>query len=119
MIFRGYRQSLGVSALLAVILLVGLGSTVQANEPVANKLRLEQGRAVADRVCTNCHLVSDQQNNAVADVPSFQEIADKPDQTEGRIMARIAIPKHPMPVIPITKDELEDVAAYIMSLRSE
>ncbi|MEJ2516957.1 MAG: c-type cytochrome [Methyloceanibacter sp.] len=119
MIPRGHRQSYGASALLAVTLLVGLGLAAQANEPVANKLRLEQGRALADRVCSNCHLVSDQQNNAVADVPTFQEIADKPEQTEGRIMARIAIPKHPMPVIPISKEELEDVAAYIMSLRSE
>ena len=34
-------------------------------------------------------------------------------------MARIVIPKHPMPVIPLTKHELEDLAAYIMSLRSE
>jgi len=119
MIFRGYRQSLGARILLATMLLAGFGSAAEANEPVANKLRLDQGRALADRVCTNCHLVSDQQNNAVADVPTFQEIADKPDQTEARIMARIAIPKHPMPVIPITKEELEDVAAYIMSLRSE
>lgn len=119
MIFRGFRQSLGVSALLAVGLLTGFASGAQAEEPVANKQRLEQGRVVADSVCSNCHLVSSEQTKAVADVPSFQEIADQPDQTEGNIIARIAIPKHPMPVIPITKHELEDVAAYIMSLRNE
>ncbi len=79
----------------------------------------ERGKEVAERVCTNCHLVSDRQTKAVADVPSFAAIARQPDQSEEAIMARIILPKHPMPVIPITKSELEDVAAYIMSLRSE
>jgi cytochrome c1 len=32
-------------------------------------------------------------------------------------MAHIVLPKHPMPTIPITKSELADLAAYIMSLR--
>ncbi len=32
-------------------------------------------------------------------------------------MAHIALPKHPMPTIPLTKKELADLAAYIMSLR--
>jgi cytochrome c1 len=41
------------------------------------------------------------------------------DQSEGSIMAKIVIPKHPMPVIPITKAELKDLAAYIMSLRDD
>lgn len=119
MIFCGFRRVLGAGTLLACIVLVGLASVAQAQEPVAKKQRLEQGRAVAESLCSNCHLVSDQQTKAVADVPSFQEIANLPDQTEGGIIARIAIPKHPMPVIPITKNEIEDVAAYIMSLRSE
>lgn len=117
--FREPQPRYGATAVLALVLLVGFGSGAQAEEPAANKLRLEEGKAVAERVCTNCHLVSSEQTNAVADVPSFQEIADMPDQTEGGIMARIAIPKHPMPVIPITKEELEDVAAYIMSLRND
>ncbi|MEZ5875141.1 MAG: hypothetical protein R3D30_10050 [Hyphomicrobiales bacterium] len=30
----------------------------------------------------------------------------------GSIMAKIIIPKHPMPVIPITKPELKDLAAF-------
>ena len=53
----------------------------------------------------------------MADVPSFREIANRQDQTEGAIMGMIIITKHPMPVIPISKRELKDLAAYIMSLR--
>jgi hypothetical protein len=32
-------------------------------------------------------------------------------------MARIILPKHPMPQIPLTKSELADLASYILSLR--
>ena len=115
----GFRVSLGGSPLLAFVLILGLGSAAQTQGPVTSLPDPARGKALAERVCTNCHLVSDRQTKAVADVPSFAAIANKPNQTEGAIMTRIVIPKHPMPVIPITKSELEDVTAYIMSLRSE
>jgi hypothetical protein len=44
-------------------------------------------------------------------------IANAEGQTEGSIMGRIILPKHPMPTIPLTKSEVGDLAAYIMSLR--
>jgi mono/diheme cytochrome c family protein len=78
-----------------------------------------QGKILAEKLCTNCHLVgsAQQQQPANADVPSFQEIADREGQTAGAITARIMLPKHPMPQIPLTKAELTDLAAYILSLR--
>lgn len=77
-----------------------------------------QGKMLAEKLCTNCHLVgSTQQQPANVDVPSFKEIADREDQSAGAITARIMLPKHPMPQIPLTKAELADLAAYILSLR--
>ncbi len=76
------------------------------------------GKGLAERLCTNCHLVgSATQEQANSDVPSFPEIANLQGQTAGGIMGRIILPKHPMPQIPLTKSELSDLAAYIMSLR--
>jgi len=77
----------------------------------------ENGKQLAQRLCSNCHLVESGQEHAIADVPSFHEIANMEGQTEGSIMGKIIIPKHPMPVIPITKSELADLAAYIMSMK--
>ncbi len=114
---RRDQSSHNLCALLAFALTLGLNSYAYAENPAMNGA--ERGKALGERVCSNCHLVSDQQAKAVADVPSFREIANKPNLTEGEIMARIVIPKHPMPAIPLTKHELEDLAAYIMSLRSE
>jgi mono/diheme cytochrome c family protein len=76
------------------------------------------GKALAESLCTNCHLVAPDQDHASADVPSFHEIANLPGQTTGDIIARIMLPKHPMPRIPLTNDELADLAAYIISLRN-
>ena len=79
-----------------------------------------QGKILAEKLCTNCHLVesAQQQQPANADVPSFKEIAEREDQSAGAIAARIMLPKHPMPQIPLTKAELADLAAYILSLRN-
>jgi mono/diheme cytochrome c family protein len=75
------------------------------------------GKALAESLCSNCHLVGSGQEHVNADVPSFHEIANLQGQTTGDIIAHIILPKHPMPEIPLTKAELADLAAYIISLR--
>lgn len=76
-----------------------------------------KGKQLAQQLCANCHIVDSQQQQGLADVPSFNEIANKEGQTAGAIMAHIMLPKHPMPAIPLTQDELSDLAAYILSMR--
>ena len=77
------------------------------------------GKVLAESLCTNCHLVSSGQEHVNADVPSFHEIGNMEGQTAGDIAAHIILPKHPMPQIPLTKAELADLAAYILSLRDK
>jgi mono/diheme cytochrome c family protein len=98
-----------------ILLLTGFGASAEG--PVTSAPDAEHGEELAVRLCSNCHLVSSAQEEVVADVPSFHEIANMQDQTAGSIMAKIIIPKHPMPVIPITQAELNDLAAYILTLR--
>jgi mono/diheme cytochrome c family protein len=100
---------------LAFILFSGtaLGGSTGAPDP-------NQGQSLATSLCSNCHLVNTVgQEQANVDVPTFPEIANKVDQSSGAIMAAIMLPKHPMPQIPLTKTELADLAAYILSLRTE
>jgi mono/diheme cytochrome c family protein len=76
------------------------------------------GKELAEKLCTNCHLVGGaEQQYANTDVPSFREIGNATGQTAGAITAHIILPKHPMPQIPLTKSELADLASYILSLR--
>jgi mono/diheme cytochrome c family protein len=95
-----------------------LGATNPASAGgVTSKPDPANGKALAERLCTNCHIVNADQEQAIADIPSFKEIGSRPGQTEGTIMAFIVLPKHPMPQIPLTKSELADLSAYILSLR--
>jgi mono/diheme cytochrome c family protein len=103
--------------ILAVGAVLLLGAGLAFAGPVTSQPDPVHGKDLAARLCANCHLVSSGQQHANVDVPSFHEIANKGGQTEGSIMAQIALPKHPMPTIPLTTRELADLAAYIMSLR--
>ena len=78
----GFRALLGASALLAIVLMFGLGLSVRAEGPITSLPDPARGKVLAERVCTNCHLVSDRQSKAVADVPSFAAIANKPNNNK-------------------------------------
>jgi hypothetical protein len=94
-----------------------LGASVAYAGPVTSKPDPAHGKDLAERLCANCHLVQSGQQHANVDVPSFREIANKQEQTEGAIMGRIVLPSHPMPEIPLTKSEIADLASYIITLR--
>ncbi len=102
-----------VLAILPALLWAGAASAGATSKPDP-----VHGKQLAESLCTNCHLVgSATQEQANPDVPSFPEIANLEGQTAGAIIGRIILPKHPMPQIPLTKSELSDLAAFIMSLR--
>ena len=77
------------------------------------------GHLLAEKLCASCHIVGAQAAGASvpADVPSFVAIANKPGQTAEAIAGRIVIPHPPMPQIHLTRNEIADLAAYILSLR--
>jgi cytochrome c len=77
------------------------------------------GHEIASKLCTSCHIVGEKAASAAmpADVPTFEEIANKPNQSTEAIAGRIVVPHPPMPTINLTREEIGDVAAYIMSLR--
>ena len=103
-----------VPAVLLCLSLLGAPAAAFAGG-VTSKPDPANGKALAERLCTNCHIVNADQQQAIADIPSFKEIGSRPGQTEGTIMAFIVLPKHPMPQIPLTKSELADLSAYILS----
>ncbi|MEZ5924913.1 MAG: c-type cytochrome [Hyphomicrobiaceae bacterium] len=79
------------------------------------------GAALAKKLCTSCHIVAEDtaQQTVSADVPSFPSIAQLEGQTAERIAGRIVLPHPPMPQIQLTRQEIADLSAYIMSLKPE
>jgi cytochrome c len=98
---------------LAVVLAASLHPARAAD--TANGLRL------ARALCTNCHTVEpgNASKEVVAGVPSFIAVANKEAQTEDKAADYILNPHPPMPQVQLTKTELADVAAYIMTLKTK
>ncbi len=77
-----------------------------------------RGKAVAERLCASCHLMPQRSTTrAPVGIPSFDEIANKPKQTAGRIRAILIKPHTPMPNISLTRMEIEDIISYLDRLR--
>lgn len=95
-----------------------LGAGLASAGPVTSVPDPVHGKEVAASLCSNCHLVAAASSNRPMPIfRVFHEIANMQGQTAGAIMAHIVLPKHPMPTIPLTKSELADLVAYILSLR--
>ena len=114
---RGNTAARGSLVLLAGVMIVGAfaGGVRAQIHPDA-----KTGKEIAEKLCSGCHIVNAGTAGPTvqADVPNFAEIANKPDQTTQKIAGRIVIPHPPMPNTQLTREEIGDVAAYILTLRN-
>ena len=96
---------------VAVALSPSLASAVELGSPKA-------GLAYAERVCAECHEVQAGDSFSPNPTsPTFQEIADTPGMT-ARALGVFLTTSHPtMPDIIIEPGDMDNVIAYIMSLR--
>lgn len=96
------------------------GESPDSSEPIKpTKPDPENGRIISRALCTNCHVIEEGSSGAAvnADVPSFPAIANKPGQSAERISTWLLSVHGPMPNAHLTRKELRDLSAYIMSLR--
>lgn len=113
----------GAATVHRMIIGIGLGVSMiggpaLAAAPQTPKPDPVKGRVLAERACVACHVVSERAVSPVAaDVPTFAAIANKPGQTMEAIAGRIVIPHPPMPAIALSREEIGNVVAYIMTLR--
>jgi cytochrome c len=78
---------------------------------------VQNGRALAARLCASCHAVTPEAVGARPDVPGFAAIASGPNTTPERLAGAIVMPHPAMPGVPLTRVETRDIVAYIMSLK--
>ncbi len=75
----------------------------------------QKGAVIAKRWCASCHVVSQDQTSAVADAPSFFEIARR-RADDKQISNFLVAPHPPMPDMHLTRREIDDITTYIRSL---
>ena len=83
----------------------------------AQQVGASHGRAIAETWCSACHLVSSQQTHANADVPSFSSIAKRLPADADILAAFIANPHPPMPNLGLSRQDIQDLLAYIATLK--
>lgn len=74
------------------------------------------GKLAARRWCASCHVVEPGGHGSDA-VPDFPSIAADPKKTDDVLRTFLADPRHPMPNLQLSRREIEDLVAYIASLR--
>lgn len=77
----------------------------------------ERGRFLARHWCTSCHVVERDAGRGTDSAPPFPKLADDPAYTEARLRGWLAAPHPPMPDPGLSRREIDEIAAYILSMR--
>jgi len=98
----------GSSAMMAVAALFLVTNAEAAGDA-------EHGAVIAKRWCANCHLASPGQTTAKVDPPPFESIARR--WRDDHALAIFLADPHPkMPNWGLSRQEIDDLVAYIRSL---
>lgn len=76
----------------------------------------EYGRVLAQNWCASCHVVSAGQHSE-ARAPSFGVIARSPDFSAERLAYLLLDPHPKMAKLALSREAIDDIAAYILSLK--
>lgn len=78
----------------------------------------DAGRAFATQACARCHVVASGVGSGTDGAPAFMSVANAKDQSEAKLTAFLTRPHGRMPDFVLTRREIENVVAYIMTLRT-
>src|SRR5690242_17617106 len=93
----------------ALILALGaVGGTAWAADPV-------EGGRIAERWCSSCHVAGNRSGGTDA-VPTLESIANDRHRSPEWLRQWLNDPHPPMPNLPLTRTQIEDVVAYLGSL---
>jgi cytochrome c len=98
---------------LAFVLAPGLSCAAQtpSEDPV-------KGHMLAQRWCSSCHAVEPMTQEKSTDVaPSFSSVANTPSTSSMSLHAFLQTSHGQMPDFKLSRDQIDDVVAYILSLR--
>lgn len=79
----------------------------------------QEGFVYAKEVCANCHAIVSNETSPVPEAPTFDEIAKQSEMSPESIIERIQAIHLNMPNVSMEREELIDLAAYILSFNDE
>lgn len=96
-----------------------IGIMLTGGYVLADQGQPTRGRALAERWCAKCHAVAPGNQSPEPGIPSFRRMAADPENTAKALRQFITLPHFEMPPQTLTTAEIDDVIAYILSLRSQ
>jgi mono/diheme cytochrome c family protein len=90
---------------------VALGSTASLAADAEN------GKALANRWCSSCHLVDRDQKRATDQAPPFASIAKMPDFDANKLAFLLLKPHPNMPILSLGRTEIANIADYIATFK--
>ena len=109
--------------ILMAFLMAGLALPAAAQTPAApasGEGDKVAGLEIARTWCANCHVVEEHPAKATASsVPTFAAIADRPGITADGLRAILAVPHGNMPSLSLTRNEVDNVIAYLLSQKDK
>ena len=83
----------------------------------ASAADIKKGEKLAKQWCRECHLVGGDQAAGGDTAPTFASIAETAAERTDELRAWLADPHPPMPNLSLTRQEIDDLLAYIEKLR--
>lgn len=77
----------------------------------------QEGRVLAERSCASCHGIDAKTRSPDPRAPAFRRVAQTPGMTAVALRAALQTSHRTMPNIVLSKQERENVIAYILSLK--
>jgi cytochrome c len=100
----GTRQGLGIAMLMIACLAAPAAARAVGDA--------QAGRDLAVRSCGACH-VTDRTGAGTDAAPPFPEIAHRTHADHGWVRAWLAKPHPPMPDLSLTRQQIDDIVAYL------
>jgi mono/diheme cytochrome c family protein len=109
-----FRRSLRI--LLTALTLTAAGGTIAVAEDIGDSAA---GRALAEKWCNACHIVGASQTVGTSNgAPTFAAVAQMKSTTRLSLRVFLQTPHDRMPNLQLNRDEIDNVSAYILSLRT-
>lgn len=98
------------TAITAIVMALAFPLAAQAADA-------DRGRVIARQWCASCHIVEPGQPAAADSAPAFASIANDPARAPSAQRAWLSNPHPPMPNLALSRGEIDDIVAYLESLR--
>lgn len=91
-----------------------------AVSPTASAADAARGGSLAGSWCSSCHIIDTGTAQKVADrAPTFRSIANDSEKTDAYLKRFMANPHYPMPNLDLGRRDIDDLVAYIGTLRTK